>query len=154
MPSLAAESVHKDGLSATFPAALVFHFTGPGAGPTTERMKSNQWISQETVPQARGRGGGGDGDTHDYSILGLGGRRESVPPRTRSLWERWVWADMGGSNLGGFLGDSRCRVLAVCDVDHGHLVEAQKRVDNHYNNQDCAAYNDFRELSWPATTLT
>ena len=53
---------------------------------------------------------------------------------------------MGSGNLGGFLGDPRCRVLAVCDVDRGHVEEAQKRVNNTYSSQDCAAYKDFREL--------
>jgi predicted dehydrogenase len=52
----------------------------------------------------------------------------------------------GSGNLGGFLGDRRCRVLAVCDVDQGHVQDAQKRVHNQYGNQDCAAYHDFREL--------
>ena len=53
---------------------------------------------------------------------------------------------MGSGNLGGFLGDSRCRVLAVCDVDRQHAQEAQRRVNQQYNSQDCAAYKDFREL--------
>ena len=53
---------------------------------------------------------------------------------------------MGNGNLGGFLGDGRCRVVAVSDVDREHMVSAQKRVNDHYGNQDCAAYKDFREL--------
>lgn len=53
---------------------------------------------------------------------------------------------MGSGNLGGFLGDSRCRVLAVCDVDRNNLESARKRVNTHYGNEDCAAYKDFREL--------
>jgi predicted dehydrogenase len=53
---------------------------------------------------------------------------------------------MGSGNLGGFLGDPRCRVLAVCDVDKNNLESARKRVNSHYSNEDCAAYKDFREL--------
>ncbi len=53
---------------------------------------------------------------------------------------------MGSGNLGGFLGDERCRVLAVCDLDAKHLESARKTVNNRYGNQDCAAYKDFREL--------
>lgn len=52
----------------------------------------------------------------------------------------------GNGNLGGFLGDPRCRVLAVNDVDRGHREGTQRRVNSHYNNQDCASYVDFREL--------
>ena len=53
---------------------------------------------------------------------------------------------MGSGNLGGFLGDPRCRVVAVCDVDRQHVQEAQRRVHQQYNSQDCAAFKDFREL--------
>jgi predicted dehydrogenase len=38
------------------------------------------------------------------------------------------------------------RVLAVCDVDTTRRNDAKQRVDKSYGNQDCAAYNDFREL--------
>ncbi|HNU52474.1 MAG TPA: Gfo/Idh/MocA family oxidoreductase [Verrucomicrobiota bacterium] len=53
---------------------------------------------------------------------------------------------MGSGNLGGFLGDPRCRVLAVNDVDRRNLQAARQRVNQHYGNQDCTAYSDFREL--------
>jgi predicted dehydrogenase len=53
---------------------------------------------------------------------------------------------MGSGNLNGFLGDERCRVLAVCDVDKKNLESARKTVNNRYGNQDCAIYKDFREL--------
>ena len=52
----------------------------------------------------------------------------------------------GGSNLGSFLGTGDCRVLAVADVDAGHLKEAADRVNEHYGNKDCKSYKDFREL--------
>ena len=52
----------------------------------------------------------------------------------------------GNSDLGGFLGDSRCRVLAVNDVDRSHREATQGRVNTHYSNKDCQAYSDFREL--------
>lgn len=52
----------------------------------------------------------------------------------------------GNSNLGGFLGDGRCVVVAVNDVDRGNLMNSKRRVDGQYKNQDCATYTDFREL--------
>jgi predicted dehydrogenase len=52
----------------------------------------------------------------------------------------------GSANLGGFLGNPICRVLAVCDVDRNNLEAAKKRVNAHYGNNDCTAYSDFREL--------
>jgi len=53
---------------------------------------------------------------------------------------------MGGGHLGGFLGNSRTKSVAVCDVDEGRRMAAKKRVDERYGNGDCAAYNDFRDL--------
>lgn len=52
----------------------------------------------------------------------------------------------GGGNLGSFLGNDDCRVLAVADVDSDHLKEAADRVNKKYDNKDCKAYKDFREM--------
>jgi predicted dehydrogenase len=37
-------------------------------------------------------------------------------------------------------------VVAVCDVDRQHLEKGRSIVDQHYENKDCAATRDFREL--------
>ena len=47
--------------------------------------------------------------------------------------------------LGNFLSQNT-RVLAVCDVDTTRRDDAKRKVDKHYGNSDCAAYNDFREI--------
>jgi predicted dehydrogenase len=52
----------------------------------------------------------------------------------------------GGSNLGGFLGQRGCQVVAVCDVDKNHLQEGVDAVNKRYGNQDCKPYHDYREL--------
>jgi len=52
----------------------------------------------------------------------------------------------GTGNLRGFLEESEARVVAVCDVDTGHRNRARSMVNNAYGNEDCVAYNDFREL--------
>jgi predicted dehydrogenase len=39
------------------------------------------------------------------------------------------------------------RVLAVCDVDTTRRNDAKQKVDKFYGNSDCAAYNDFREIT-------
>ena len=52
----------------------------------------------------------------------------------------------GGGNMGNFLGNDDCRVVAVADVDQTHLADAAKRVNQRYNNKDCKTYKDFREL--------
>jgi predicted dehydrogenase len=52
----------------------------------------------------------------------------------------------GGSNLGAFLAEDMCRVVAICDVDENHLKGAIDKVNKRYGNQDCKGYKDFREL--------
>ena len=52
----------------------------------------------------------------------------------------------GGSNMGQFLREKDCRIVAICDVDKKTLQGAVNNVNKRYGSQDCAAYNDFREL--------
>ncbi|MHC4253015.1 MAG: Gfo/Idh/MocA family protein, partial [Planctomycetota bacterium] len=64
--------------------------------------------------------------------------------------------NQGTGELGGFLRDNRVRVLAVCDPNRespgywggrvGGRENARKKVNGRYGNNDCAAYEDFREL--------
>ncbi len=53
---------------------------------------------------------------------------------------------MGGGNLGSFLGQRDCHVVAIADVDEKHLQDAVNKVNQHYKNSDCKAYKDFRDL--------
>jgi predicted dehydrogenase len=53
---------------------------------------------------------------------------------------------MGTGDLRGFLGDSRVRVVGVCDVDTRHTDRAKKLVNDRYKSQDCKTYLDYREL--------
>ena len=53
---------------------------------------------------------------------------------------------MGRLDLGGFLQQPDVQVLAVCDVKAGNLKHAAEMVNGQYQNQDCAAYRDWREL--------
>ena len=52
----------------------------------------------------------------------------------------------GTGNLRGFLGKSVVQVVAIADVDAGHLNNAVGIVNGHYGNKDCKGYGDFREL--------
>ncbi|TFG47060.1 MAG: Gfo/Idh/MocA family oxidoreductase, partial [Candidatus Brocadiia bacterium] len=49
-------------------------------------------------------------------------------------------------NLRNFLAQPDARVVAVCDVDPQRRDRARKMVNENYQNQDCAAYSDFREI--------
>ncbi len=54
--------------------------------------------------------------------------------------------NMGTTDLQNFLSNPGVRVLAVCDVHAERRSRARALVDEAYQNQDCAAYNDFREV--------
>jgi len=49
-------------------------------------------------------------------------------------------------NLRNFLRQADARVIAVCDVDAQRLEQARQLVNEHYDNRDCAAYRDFRQV--------
>ena len=49
-------------------------------------------------------------------------------------------------NLKSFLPQGDAQVVAVCDVDTNHRNKARDMVNAKYGNQDCACYNDFREI--------
>jgi len=52
----------------------------------------------------------------------------------------------GRGVMGNFLGQSDCRVVALCDVLKRNLHEARDMVNGRYQNQECALYADYREL--------
>ena len=54
--------------------------------------------------------------------------------------------NMGGGDMGAFLGRGDVQYVAVCDVKRNVREGAKGRADKHYGNTDCKAYNDFREL--------
>jgi len=47
---------------------------------------------------------------------------------------------------GGFLSKPEVQFVAVCDVNANNRNRARDIVNKHYGNNDCASYNDFREL--------
>ncbi|MBC8874907.1 MAG: Gfo/Idh/MocA family oxidoreductase [Planctomycetes bacterium] len=52
----------------------------------------------------------------------------------------------GTGVMGGFAGRSQVQMVAVCDPVPAHRERAKSVNDQRYGNQDCQAYNDFREL--------
>lgn len=69
---------------------------------------------------------------------------ETAPNRKKTI----AFIGMGIQSRGlmdNFL-DQDVKVLAVCDVDTTRRMDAKGKVDQKYGNQDCAAYNDFRDI--------
>ena len=56
------------------------------------------------------------------------------------------WGMQGPGNTKSFLFEPDCHVVAACDLDTQHLKEAVDTINDHYQNQDCAAYHDYREM--------
>ncbi len=54
---------------------------------------------------------------------------------------------MGMRHINGFLQESDCRIIAVCDVDAQRRKASVDKVNKKYGGRDCSQYNDFREIS-------
>jgi hypothetical protein len=73
------------------------------------------------------------------AVLGLNG---AVAPSNRIV--------VGSIGLGFawhmFLRRNDTQFVAVCDVQQSRRTNGKRMVDEHYGNDQCAAYNDFREV--------
>ena len=56
------------------------------------------------------------------------------------------WGMMGPHNTKAFLSERDCQVVAACDLDKDHLAAAVTKINDHYGNNDCQGYHDYREL--------
>lgn len=72
---------------------------------------------------------------------------EGVPPASDRIVMGGIGiGNMGRGDQGAFLGRSDVQYVAVSDVRTGARDQAKGKVDGHYKNSDCQAYNDFRDL--------
>jgi predicted dehydrogenase len=56
------------------------------------------------------------------------------------------WGMQGPGNTKSFLYEDDCQVVAACDLNKEHLQGALDTINDHYQNKDCKAYHDYREL--------
>lgn len=77
------------------------------------------------------------------SVLGRDGK---APPSGKITMGVIGWGMQGPGNTRSFLVEEDCHVVAACDLDKHHLQEAVDTVNEHYQNKDCAAYHDYREM--------
>ena len=56
------------------------------------------------------------------------------------------WGMQGPHNAKNFLALDDCQIIAACDLDKTRLQDAVKTINEHYENKDCAAYHDYREM--------
>ncbi len=74
------------------------------------------------------------------------GKAGTVAPSERIVMGCIGMGIQGTGLMRAFLGHSDVQVAAVCDVYESQRQKAKTIVDRHYENSDCTAYNDFREV--------
>ena len=77
------------------------------------------------------------------SALGAGGR---TAPSNRIVMGAIGVGSQGTSNMKRFVGNEEAQMVAVCDIERAHRERAKGIIDGAYENNDCTAYTDFREL--------
>jgi predicted dehydrogenase len=77
------------------------------------------------------------------SALGADGR---PAPSGRIVMGGIGLGNQGGGDLGAYLGRGDVQYVAVCDVRENVRNGKRNDVNGHYGNEDCKAYNDFRDL--------
>jgi len=81
-----------------------------------------------------------------YLVTRLETTQANAAPSSQLTMGAIGLGNQGLHNLKSFLTCEDLRVLAVCDVDAGHLLAAKQIVDAAYGNQDCHSYRDFYEV--------
>ncbi len=74
------------------------------------------------------------------------GRGKRARPSDRITLGVVGWGMQGPGNTKSFLFENDCQVVAACDLDKNHLQSAVDTINEHYQNKDCKAYHDYREL--------
>lgn len=74
------------------------------------------------------------------------GNDERAPASDRIVMGGIGIGNMGAGDQNAFLGRGDVQYVATCDVRKGVREAAKAKVDGRYKNNDCQAYNDFREL--------
>ncbi|HOK76475.1 MAG TPA: Gfo/Idh/MocA family oxidoreductase, partial [Verrucomicrobiota bacterium] len=76
-------------------------------------------------------------------VLGRGG---TVAPSNRIVFGGIGMGNRAMFILPNFLAFPDVQFLAVSDAREDRRQKAKKAIDEHYRNEDCRVYNDFREL--------
>jgi predicted dehydrogenase len=79
-----------------------------------------------------------------YLVTGCATARK--PPSDQIVMGVVGCGTQGVGDIKSLMGQKDCRVVAACDVDKNHLNGMVGVVNKFYNNKDCKAYHDFREL--------
>jgi predicted dehydrogenase len=56
------------------------------------------------------------------------------------------WGMQAPGNTQSPMGSDCCQVAASCNIDRNHLERSIKAINEHYVNNDCKGYHDYREM--------
>ena len=73
------------------------------------------------------------------------GRDGQPAPSARIALGAVGCGNMGTGNINLFLALKNCQVIAACDLDR-NTSKRRSKLNDHYQNKDCKAYHDYREL--------
>jgi predicted dehydrogenase len=74
------------------------------------------------------------------------GKDGAVAPSNR-IAMGWIGTGGQGRGLMGiFMGFKEAQVVAASDVDERHLADGVAQANEHYGNEDCIGYRDYREM--------
>ena len=76
-------------------------------------------------------------------VMGRGGK---APPSGKINMAVIGWGNQGPGDARSFLGYDDCHIVAICDLDKSHLQQGLDTVNEHYGNNDCKGYHDYREV--------
>ena len=118
------------------------------ACPSYFFLERNQlWVTADTPTRREFLKTAGAAIAVPYVITSTALGAEDIPPASERIVMGGIGiGNMGRGDQGAFLGRDDVQYVAVCDVRKGVRDQAKGKVDDHYKNNDCQAYNDFREL--------
>ncbi len=119
----------------------------------------NRRVSRRSFVQSTfiGMTGAAWTSSNDFMSTTFGRSEYLEPEKKRSANDRIQLGfigigTMGRGHLGGFLGNNRTQVVAVCDVVQERLQAGKKQVEDRYSKgkkgtyNGCQTFTDFREL--------
>ncbi|MDR0870461.1 MAG: Gfo/Idh/MocA family oxidoreductase [Planctomycetaceae bacterium] len=74
------------------------------------------------------------------------GREGYVPPGEQLVFGHIGYGNRGRDVVGSFIGRGEVRYVASCDCYKKQLTELTNRINGHYKNNDCKAYDRYEDL--------
>lgn len=110
-------------------------------------MKNKQGLSRRSfIRRAAGTAGIAVGAPQIVSSAVLGAEGKTAPSNRITVGFIGTGSHGMGWNLGPYLRHKDAQIVAVCDVDEGHMMRAKETVNDRYQNEDCLGTKDFREV--------